>query len=264
MFKTLSLSILILMILSVFLIWFFQRDLMYFPDRQRAKRKQYHATHMDELSLTTKDGLNLYAWYKKPTTKKITVVYFHGNAGHLGDRMVLIHSLLAKGYGALILSYRGYAGNPGKPTEQGLYNDARATIDYLKSKKQNNLVIFGESIGTGVASKIAVEYDIKALILQAPFKSMTAVAKFHYPWVIISPTDKYETIKRIDKIKVPLLIIHGKKDNIVPFKQAKQVFDAATTKDKKFLIFENKNHNDLWSESFLSSLLSFLDRIDKE
>lgn len=259
--KTL-LYILLGFIVALSLLWLFQRKLMYHPATDHPRRSQYYAADMKELSLKTEDGLNIYAWYKPAVNKQLTVVFFHGNGGHLGGRMPLIRQLLDRGYGALLLSYRGYGGNPGSPTEQGLYADARAAMTFLQDKSKC-LLIFGESLGTGVASQMALEFKIQGLILQAPFSSMTEVAQFHYPWALIPPTDKYATIERIDKIQVPTLVIHGTNDKIVPYQQGLKVFEASAAKDKKLLTMKNHGHNDLWQRRFLDNVLNFLGKVDK-
>lgn len=244
-------------------IWLNQRQLMYHPDKHRPSLRQYTVNDVQEISLTTDDGLKLFAWYQPPSTKQLTVIFFHGNAGHLGGRMSLVNALIDRGYGALIMSYRGYAGNPGHPTEQGLYQDGRAAMRFLK-QKQACTIIFGESLGTGVASQMALEFKIKGLVLQAPYTSMVDTAKYHYPYIFLKPWDKYQTIKKVDKISVPLLVIHGKQDRVVPFIQGQRVFKHVASQDKRLFSPHDRGHNDLWDEKFFHELFTFLDKINSD
>lgn len=258
--KFLAWFLFIIAVLS-FALWWFQRSLMYFPSKEHAQRRDYHAEDMQEIILKTKDNLSIKSWYKPPTTKALTIVYFHGNGGHLGGRMPLVRKFIQQGYGVLLLSYRGYGGNPGKPTELGLYADAQAAMDFVQAKS-NCVMVFGESLGTGVASKMASDNQIQGLILQTPFTSMVDAARFHYPYILIEPTDKYDTLRRINKFEQPLLVIHGKKDSVVPFAQGQKVFEAAMSNDKQFLVFDNKHHHDLWSEKFLTEVMLFLKKVN--
>lgn len=248
--------------LSYLLLWSFQRKLIYFPDVSKPQRAQFFASDMEEIALHTDDGLRLYAWYKKPTTKKVTVVYFHGNGGHLGGRMAIVRQLLDQGFGVLLVSYRGYGGNPGSPTEKGLYADARAAVAYTHNRSQC-VVIYGESLGTGVAVEMAVTFPLQGLILQAPFLSLTAMARHQYPWVLIEPKDKYASNEKISRLQAPLLILHGKKDRVVPFAQGKALFDLAPG-EKEMEVLPNNNHNNLWSDTFYQKVLAFLNKINND
>jgi len=237
-----------------------QRKMIYYPQRMTVKPEQYSAGRMEVVSLNTSDGLVLKAWYKAPTNNKPTIVYFHGNAGHLGYRMPFINRLIDKEYGVLLFSYRGYADNPGKPTEQGLYRDGRAAMDFVMKKdiKPQCLVLYGESIGGGVATKLANEYTTGALILQSPFTSMTDIARYHYPWIPLKPWDKFDSVSRISKINAPLLIIHGAKDYIVPIKYAKELFESAR-EPKYFLALKSRGHNNLWGPKLYKAINIFLE-----
>lgn len=254
-----SLALAIIIIISLY--WVFQRKLIYMPDKHRPTREACTASDMDEVTLNTKDGLKLYAWYKKPQSKKTTIIYFHGNGGHLCGRMPLVRQFLNNGFGVLLLSYRGYAGNPGSPSEKGLYQDGRAAMDFVR-RKDHCAVVLGESLGTGVATQMATEYPVKGLILQSPFLSLVAMAKLHYPWLFIEPVDKFHSDKKIAKVKAPLLVIHGEADTIVPYSQGKALYDMAQSK-KQLLSYPGRGHADLWDAGFYTKIVSFLDGLDK-
>mgnify|MGYP000219770257 CR=1 FL=1 len=240
-------------------LYVFQRHLIYFPAKEMPSRKEFHAEDMQKINLKTKDGLVLNAWYKPASLNRPTLLYLHGNAGHIGYRMPLTRQFLSAGLGVLLLEYRGYGGNPGRPTEQGLYKDGQAAIQFLQQQGINSsrLALYGESLGTGVATKLATEYPVCALVLQSPFTSLPAVARYHYPWIFVPPWDKFDSLSRIGSLRVPLLIIHGKEDDLVPFSQGLALYREAM-EPKKLLGIENKTHYDLWDLNFSNQVISFI------
>jgi uncharacterized protein len=241
------------------LIYVSQRQLIYFPVKERPSRQIFHAEDMQEISLHTADNLRLNAWYKPATSQQPTLLYLPGNAGHIGFRMPLARQFLAAGFGVLLLEYRGYGGNKGRPTEQGLYNDGRAAMQFLQQQgvHASHLALYGESLGSGVATKLATEFPICALVLQSPFTSLSAIARYHYPWIPIKPWDRFDSLARISSIKAPLLILHGKQDRIVPFSEGLALFHAAN-EPKRFVPFANKGHNNLWNNYFVNTIKKFI------
>lgn len=242
------------------LVYFFQRHLIYFPSRQTPQLMAYKAMDMTVVNLQTNDNVNLRSWYKKAKENKPTVLYLHGNSGHIGYRMPIARQLIDAGFGVLLLEYRGYGGNHGSPSEQGFYDDARAGLAFLAQNDvaQNNLVLFGESLGTAVATKMAVEHKACALILQSPFTSITDVARHHYPWLAFTPWDTYNSLARISQIESPLLLIHGQKDLIVPYQQGLTLFRAAK-EPKKMLSLALQKHNDVWTaKEVYTTIISFI------
>lgn len=224
-----------------------QRQLIYVPSSTIPNRTTAHADDMKIITLHTQDGLNLMSWYKPAYTHQPTVLILHGNAGNIATRMTLARSLMDAGLGVLLLEYRGYGGNPGQPTEQGFYQDARAAMNFLhqQSIQNKDIILYGESLGTGVATKLATEYKVAAVILQSPYTSLTALGRYHYPWIFIKPWDKFDSLSRITQISSPLLILHGKKDTLVPYQQGLQLFNAAH--QQKFMIsYPQKGHHRLW------------------
>lgn len=246
----------ILFILSV-LMYLFQRQLIYFPAKEIPSRQLFDAEDMQPISLKTADGLNLLAWYKEPSANQPTVLFLHGNAGHIGHRMTLVRQFLSVGFGVLLLEYRGYGGNRGKPSELGFYADARAAMHFLAQQKRQPVAIFGESLGTGVAVKMASEFPLCALVLQSPFTSLKALARYHYPWIFIAPTDEFNSLDLISSIKVPLLIVHGKDDQIVPFEQGLMLYNQAN-EPKKMVALNNRDHNNLWDPQFAREVNHFI------
>lgn len=236
----------------------FQRKIIYLPTTGKIERKDYRAQDMVPVKLTTSDGIKLTAWYKEAKVDQATLLFLHGNAGHIGSRMPWIRGFLDRGVGVLLLSYRGYADSEGSPNEQGLYQDARAAVDYLSKKSVNHrcIILYGESLGTGAATQMAIEYEIGGLILQSPYTSLSEMRRYHYPWLPISPWDKFDSLSKIEKINTALLIIHGKRDTIVPFQQGHTLYKAA--KDPKLMIvYPTLGHNNLINRNMFERILKF-------
>jgi len=247
----------------------FQRNMLYYPGAPKPTRVQSRVADMKEIPITTEDGLELFAWYAPAKdSAKPTVVLFHGNAGTLGDRGPKARMFLDHGYGMMLLEYRGYSGNPGAPTEQGLYADGRAALGYLRAQgvEDGQIVLYGESLGTGVVTAMALEAQqsdkpVAALILEAPFTSTVDVGASHYPFlpVRLLMKDRFESHTRIGALHVPLLIVHGEKDRIVPVKFGKRLFDAANAPKESMWIAE-AGHNDLYDHGMGAQVLDFLAR----
>lgn len=232
------------------LIYFFQDYLIYFPEKDVLSPKESGVPEMQTIKLQTDDGLKLTAWYySSPQPHMPTILYLHGNAGHIGHRAMLIRSYLNQGYGVLLLTYRGFSGNPGTPSEEGLYKDARAAIQFLHEQGISDecLVLFGESLGGAVAIQMATEYkNLGAIILQSPFTTLADIGQYHYPffpvkWLI---KDKFASIEKINLIHCPVLVIIAKNDNIVPPAYSRKLFDAILT-PKRLLEVPGKGHNSL-------------------
>lgn len=242
------------------LLYVFQRQLIYFPNKQKPQLEQHQATDMQLVTLTTEDKLSLTSWYKPALKNKPTILFMHGNAGNIGMRMPLARTFINAGFGLLLLEYRGYGGNEGKPTEQGLYQDAAAALDYLFEQgiKPDKIALFGESLGTAVAVDLAQNNRVCALVLQSPFSSLTSVARYHYPWVLIPPKDKYNAITRMSNIHSPALIIYSTTDEVIPYYESVKMFQQAN-EPKKLVGFENLRHNSFWSSpEFTQEIINFL------
>jgi len=250
------------------LLWLAQRHLIYFPLEHHVPSAAAVLPGGEELQIPTEDGLVLGAWYVPPHSAPTgtTVVVFNGNAGNRSFRAPLAQRLTAEGFAVVLFDYRGYGGNPGKPTETGLLRDARAIRAYLDTRPDidaTRLVYFGESLGAAVAIDLATEAPPAALILRSPFTSLTAIGQTHYPFLPISLllTDRYPSIERIDSIRCPLLIVAGSRDRIVPHDQSRELFDAAPSEPKQFLLIDGADHNDmalLAGNEMIDAILRFL------
>ncbi|KTD22748.1 Bem46 protein [Legionella lansingensis] len=260
MIKQLLLIFSIIFIIWMVILYFFQRNLLYFPAKEMPSREAFQAEDMQLVHIKTQDGLTLYSWYKAALPHKPTLLYFHGNAGHIGYRMSLVRQFLLAGFGVFLLEYRGYGGNEGQPSELGLYQDGEAALRFLQQQgiPPSRLVLYGESLGTGVVTHLATQFRVCAVVLQSPYTSMSKLARYHYPWVFIPPWDKFDSLARISKIKSPLLILHGTHDAIVPHQQALLLFQRAND-PKELISLPGRGHNDLWDDGFSQKVVKFIE-----
>ena len=235
-----------------------QRGLIYFPSTMTPGPP---ATGVTEVQYRTDDGLDLSGWYAPSSACRATIVYFQGNAGHYGDRLPKVGFLLNEGYGVLLVGYRGYGGNAGRPSETGLYADGRAAIAWLTAQVDpaERIVLYGESLGSGVASMMAAENDVSAVVLEAPFTSVTDVARTRFPIfpVDLLLRDRFDSLSRIADVDAPLLVIHGRRDGTVPFRFGQRLFDAAHH-PKRATWFDDAGHNDLYEFGAAEPVLAFL------
>jgi len=184
-------------------LYVFQRQLLYFPDKSRPQLADLAQLGVREIGLTTADRLSLFSWYLPPLDGRPVIFYLHGNGGNIGYRGDRMRRFAREGYGVLMLEYRGYGGNPGTPTEAGLYDDARAGLEFLQREgiTADRLVLYGESLGSGVAVHLAARRPVAALILESPFTSVAAVAQYHYPYVpaALMIWDRYDSLSRMGR-----------------------------------------------------------------
>jgi uncharacterized protein len=241
-------GVVIVYVSVVAIVFVFQRNLQYFPHQDLKEPEFYGASVFREVELKTVDGLALTSWYAAAKDGFDTIVHYHGNGGHIAYRLDRVMPLVEAGYGLLLTEYRGYGGNPGSPSEEGLYNDGRAALEFLRGhgKEDGEIVIMGESLGTGVAVKMAEETGAKALILESPFSSAVDIgqaAYFFLPARVLM-WDRFESINYIADINAPLLILHGDKDQVVPHRFGKKLFDAAVD-PKQMHTLKGAGHGDI-------------------
>lgn len=250
-------------LLLLLMLVFAQRKIVFRPDPTPITPAQFFAPEgMAEITLKTADGLAITSWYLKPQRADGQVIaYFHGNAGHRGNRVPRILPYAAEGYGILLAGYRGYGGNPGTPSEAGLYQDARAALDFLQEQGVNpdQLILFGESLGAAVATQMAVERPARALILEAPFASIARSARARYPFLVFDALvrDKFDNFAKIDRVAKPLLIIHGERDATTPAAFGHLLLERARAPKQGFFPAE-AGHNDLMHHGMPERVLGFL------
>ena len=244
-------------------LYLFQRQLLYFPDRAHPELFGLQQLGVREVTLSTEDGLSLLSWYVPARPGRPVIAYFHGNGGHIGYRAERLLRLAREGFGVLMAEYRGYGGNPGTPSEAGFYADGRAALAFLDREglAADRLVLYGESLGSGVAVALAVEHQIAALVLEAPFTSVAEVAQSHFPYVPASRmvVDRFDSLSRIGKVRAPILVLHGERDRVVPVRYGRALFDAAPeTKEGWFA--PEAGHEDLARYGSLDVVVGFINR----
>ena len=251
-------------LLLVFFVFFNQRNLLYHPFENNYSSDVANFSY-EEIFIPTSNGNNLKAWFhKKNLEKKKTLVFFHGNAGDLKNRIYKLNLIKDFDINFLIVAYRGFSGNKGKPTEEGLYEDAKYTLDWLRKQKisDDQIIIYGESLGTAISVEVAQNKKFAGIILESPFTSMVEAGKHYYFYLPVSLLlkDRYQTLDKLKNIKIPILVMHGKKDKIVPFNMGKQVFEKAN--EPKFSYFpDNDDHMMDYNEDLLKTLSIFFKTI---
>lgn len=221
----------------------FQRQLIYLPDRSRPSPP----AGVEEVGLTTDDGLELTAWLLTPEEEPATTVLLApGNAGNRAMRVPTANGLVERGHAVLLLDYRGYGGNPGRPSEDGLVADARAAYDHLTGSQQvdpERLVYLGESIGSGVVAALAAERPPAALVLRSPFPDLAAVGREVYPFLPVGLLlrDRFAVSEQLAAYDGPTLVVAGSEDRIVATHLSREVAEAA---DAAYVEVPGADHND--------------------
>ncbi|HJM78502.1 MAG TPA: alpha/beta hydrolase [Candidatus Pelagibacter bacterium] len=232
MYNLFLVSLVVLVYLLVTLgLYIFQRNLLYHPTENNYYGDKL-TVKIEKVKIKTDDNIDLLAWYHNKDIKKFkTILYLHGNAGSLENRIHKINHFKDMNINFLLLAWRGFSGNKGEPTEQGLYRDARSAVKWLINQGviEENIIIYGESLGSGVATEIAQNKNFAGIILESPFTSMVAAGKSKYPIFPIKLLlkDRYESDKKITNIISPILVMHGEVDKIVPFWMGEKMFQLA-------------------------------------
>ncbi len=244
----------------VALMYVAQRSLMYFPDRVRTPPLVAGLPGTDEVELRSADGETLVAWYRSPQGERPIVLYFHGNAGSLAHRVDRFRAFAGDGLGLLALSYRGYGGSTGRPTEDGLIADGEAAYGFVASRHApERIVIWGESLGTGVAVAVASRHRVGRVVLESPFTSAADVGARVYWYLPVRSLikDPFRSDQRIAKVTAPLLILHGAFDRVVPIDLGEKLF-ALANEPKQFARFAQGTHADLDEHGALAAFRAFL------
>jgi fermentation-respiration switch protein FrsA (DUF1100 family) len=262
-------------VLAAFLVllWTMQRRLMYFPTADVPAPDEIGLAGVEPVTFETTDGLTLSGWFVASSgpSPRVTVLVFNGNAGNRAYRAPLAAALHRHGVQVLLADYRGYGGNPGTPSEKGLAADSRAARAYLAGRPDvdaSKIVYFGESLGTAVAVDLAVEHPPAALVLRSPFTSMADVGRHHYPFlpVRLLLRDRFAAIDRIARIRVPMLVIAGGRDRIVPIDNSRRLYEAAVA-PKTLLVLPDADHNDdelLAGDEMIHAIIGFLQTLSEQ
>jgi fermentation-respiration switch protein FrsA (DUF1100 family) len=219
---------------------------------------------MAPVKIATADGLDLLAWYHSPPNRTAPlIVLFHGNGGTIEIRAAKARTYISAGFGVLLPEYRGYGGNPGSPSEAGLYADGRAALAFASAQgiAPDHWVLLGESLGTGVAVQMATEQRVAALVLEAPYSSIADVAQSHFPllpvWWLIR--DRFDSAEKIARVAVPLFVIHGERDGTIPVRFGRALF-AAASEPKEAMWLPDAGHGVIGKHAVDAAVLDFLKR----
>tara|TARA_B100001173_G_scaffold270765_1_gene248361 strand:+ start:161 stop:979 length:819 start_codon:yes stop_codon:yes gene_type:complete len=257
--------IIVIYLLVLAFLFIFQRNLMYHPDENNYFGDKLEVD-IQKVRIKTKDNIELLGWFhNKNLNDYKTILYFHGNAGNLKNRIHKLNHFKDMKVNFLIIAWRGFSGNLGSPTEKGLYKDGEGAIEWLQNKgiKEESIVLYGESLGTGIATQIAQNKNFAGLVLETPFTSMIEAAKNFYPYIPVGLIlkDKYENDKKIKNVNIPVLVMHGEADQIVPFWMGKRVFNLAN--DPKYSYFTKMDdHMMEYDQKLVLVLNSFIESLN--
>ena len=237
-----------------------QRSLMYLPDRTRTLPEAAGLPQAMEIVLTPADGEKVLAWHVPPRPNKPVVLYFHGNGGALAHRVDRFRTLIEDGIGLVALSYRGYGGSAGTPSQNGLLQDAAAAYSFAAEHyPPDRIVAWGESLGSAVAIGLAAEKPVAAMVLEAPFTSAVNIAAEVYPYIPVRLLmwDQFRSEERISRVRAPVLILHGERDRTIPIAHGERLF-ARANEPKRMVRFREGGHNGLDAHGALRAVQQFL------
>ncbi|WP_405135991.1 alpha/beta hydrolase [Nocardia sp. NBC_01388] len=223
--------------------------LTYVPDRRIIMTPEQFGVEYEDLSLRTTDGVTVNAWFVRAAGEPLAHILFaHGNGGNIGDRSPILALLSAAGFDVLVFDYRGFGRSGGRPSEEGTYLDARAARDALLAQPgidPNRIVYLGKSLGGGVMLELATAYPPAALVLMSTFTGLRDAAGAVYPYLpkVVVP-DAYPSLRRIRRLRCPVLIMHGDADEMLPVRMGRTLYEAAP-EPKELVIYPGGAHNDL-------------------
>lgn len=258
------------LVLVPLLLWgcLMEERFIFYPSSRIEATPREIGLPFEDISFSTSDGVRLNGWFVPSPGSGMTLLWSHGNAGNIGHRVENIKLLHEKvGINIFIFDYRGYGRSEGGVSEEGTYRDAAAALHYLRSRNDldpKRIVLFGRSLGAAVAAELATREDCLALILETPFVSIREMARTAFPLLPIGPflRIRYDVLEKIKKIKVPLLVLHGDRDEVVPFSQGRKVFEEAPG-PKEFYTIHGGHHNDTYivgGNAYFAALKHFIER----
>ncbi len=262
LFITLSSIVVAYLVVLVF-IYFYQRNLLYHPSENNYQNDEVEFNY-EEVYIEVENEIKLKSWLINKDLKKLkTLLIFHGNAGDLSNRIYKLNELNKLEINILLISWRGFSGNKGSPTEKNLYKDAEAAIKWLNKKNVNNnqIILYGESLGTGIAVEMAKKNDFNSIILESPFTSIENSAKIYYPYLPVKYLlkDRYDTISKIKMVESPIMIMHGEKDDVVPFSMGKELFEKANSPKQSYFTPDD-DHMMEFNSSLLKNIKDFIEK----
>jgi len=241
---------------------------IFHPSREIVQTPLDAGLAFDDLYFITADGVTLNGWYIPHSAARATLVWFHGNAGNISHRVENIKLLHNKvSVNIFIFDYRGYGRSAGSASEEGTYQDGVAALQLMQKRlgvEAKNLILFGRSLGAAVAAEMAGRFACQGLILETPFASIRDMAKTVFPFLPVGLflQSRFDVVEKIGKISVPLLVLHGDRDDVVPYEQGKKVFSAARA-PKEFYTIPGASHNDTYrvgGDAYFERLRTFIDK----
>ena len=257
-------SVVLAYFIIILFVYFYQRNLLYHPSENNYLNDKIIFNY-EEIFIETDKKIKLKSWFiKKDLDKFKTILIFHGNAGNLFNRVYKLNELNKLDVNILLISWRGFSGNKGKPTEKNLYRDADESVKWLNNQGviSKNIILYGESLGTGVATELGTSNAFGGIILESPFTSIANAAKIYYPYLPVSIIlkDRYDSIGKIKNINTPIFIMHGKMDNIIPQQMGLELFEKAN--NPKYSYFpEDDDHMMNYNKQLLNEIKLFINKI---
>ncbi len=241
-----------------------ERALMYHPNGERVPPAKEGLEGVEDLTLETPDGERLVAWYSPARAGQPTLLYFHGNGGTLGARADRLAGYREMGRGFLIMSYRGYSGSTGSPSEARNVADAKLAYDTLRGfgVAADDIILYGESLGSGVAVQVAAEKPAAGIVLDAPYTSILDVAERCYPYLPsrMLMRDRYDTMKYLPRVTIPMLVIHGEQDEVIPVAMGREVA-AKAPGPSEIATFAGAGHSDHYNYGSFEAVNAWIDRL---
>ena len=250
------------------------KQLVFFPDREVMSTPGDAGLVYEDVTITTSDGVNLHGWFVPGDGRRV-IIWFHGNAGNIGHRvenLVLMREQLR--VSVFLFDYRGYGNSEGAPSEQGLYLDAEAALEYTKTRTgleaDEGIVYFGRSLGAAVAVELATRYPPRALLLESPFTSIQGMAQKIHPVVSklvplgLVVRSRFDALAKIGQVHTPVMVLHGDQDDMIPIEMGRELFEAAN-EPKAFYTIRGARHNDTYAVGgvpYFDALRAFVNRTD--
>ncbi len=256
-----GLAVLYLVVVAALVV--LQRQIIFRPAEGPPQVEKVGVAGLAQVTIRTEDGLDLIAWQVAGRPGGPAVLYLHGNGGHIGHRAERVRRIAALGWGALFVTYRGYGGNPGQPTETGLKLDVAAGLAALRAQgvEEGRIVVWGESLGSGLATDLATRHAFGAVVLETPYTSLADIAKRRYPLVPVDLLlrDRFDSLVNVPAIASPILILVGDRDRTVPPDMARTILAAAGARGELWVAAQG-GHNDLLEFGAMEAIVDFVRR----
>ena len=265
--KSVTRIILGVLVLAPLYLMFIEKQLIYYPSRALDGKPTDAGLPFEEATIEVEPGVTVHGWFIKAAKEPsvATILFSHGNAGNISNRVDRVHALRSLGVDFLLYDYRGYGKSTGSPDEEGTYRDGRAAYDYLVNVRHidaKKIVLMGESLGCAISVQLALDRPAAGLVLEAPFASIVHMAREVYPFLPVGPfvRTRYDNLAKIPKLRMPLLLFHGTEDEVIPFNHGKMLADAAP-EPKLFVSVNGAHHNDVYvvgGETYKRALAEFV------